>query len=236
MLLGSLFLGLGGLGFLAVRGTIRKNRYQSAVNKIDDPNEPEYYAQQFYNAFFEVEPFGWGTDVELIRETLQAIPHQAFFDQVKTAYLNLTKRTRHLLDDLRDELTVEEWNEIRQIIQLLPQNQREANQLQPGQYSTRHLEAWAIRIRSAANYETSFLWPFGTDEAAIYAVLRELPSLEAFCRLNQHYFQKYSKTVIQEILDELGGDDLARALTILKQKSDAKGKTYSQIAAQCQRQ
>ena len=232
IVLGALGIGAGtGLFFLG-RSIIRNAAFKSAVNKTDDIDNPENAAQRLINAFANDAPFGWGTDEVAIRETVRAIGHRKNWEAVKVAYKRLTKG-RNLMNDLDAELSRSEKREIDLILSSLPANSNEAAQLSNGLVTTRQLDTWAERIYQASIYESSYLWPWGTDEDAIYAVLHELPKAATICQLEQTYKRKYSIGVMQQIFNEMQGEELNRAIRIIKNKPDVNGKTLQQIFGAC---
>lgn len=223
---------LGTIGFLVTRRILRGFWFNVTVDKIDDPDKGAYYANPIYNAIHTDAPFGWGTDESLIRDTILEVPHRVIWERVKNAYESLAKkhgRTGTLMNDLRRDLTTDEFSEINAIIQMMPANQREADNRDPFAVTGQMLEQWAKRINAGAQYEN--LWFFGgTDEAAIYKVLEELPTLDAFCQLNREYPRHNDErlNLIEELIDELDSSELRKVYTILIDKPDA---TPSKIQA-----
>jgi hypothetical protein len=223
-------VGAGAL-FLLGRSLMRNAAFKSSINRTDDAESAENFAQRLINAFSNDSPFGWGTDEELVRNTIREVPHKKFWDDVKAAYKRLTKG-RNLMTDLDSELSRTEKREIDLILSSLPANASEARN--PLQVTPQRLDAWAERIRQAALYETSWVWPYGTDEEAIYAVLEELPLAQTACQLEFTYRRKFGKGLLQEITDEMEGEELDKVFRIIMQKPDAKGKTLNQLFASCQ--
>jgi hypothetical protein len=222
-----------GIGLFVVGKVVRNARYNKALAKTDDTADPAYFAQRILEAFNPDSPFGWGTDEVQLRKTIQAVPHRKFWDQVKVEYHKLS-RGRNLLRDLESELSRTEKREISLILSQLPKDAREAANHDPRQVTTAKLQAWAMRIKAAADYEYGPLWPYGTDEDAIYAVLDELPTAATLCALDRIYRRLYHKSVFRELTDELDSSELARVYRIIMNKPDAYGKSFHEIINLCQ--
>ncbi|MEM6271422.1 MAG: hypothetical protein AAF998_18445 [Bacteroidota bacterium] len=231
--IGAVVAGASGVLYLILRGVLKNQQYNRTVNASDDTGEPDWFANRIYDAFNPDTPFGWGTDEELVRDTISDVPHRKFWEQVKGKYFDLTKRTSHLMEDLEKEVSNHMKAEILAIIDSMPANQREANNRDPFQVTDRMLKNWAIRIKAGADYESTFFWPYGTDEEAIYKVLNELPNFAAFCMLNGKYFQLYGKSALTELSDEMSGEDLEKAYRILQSKEDAIGKSKLELVRIC---
>jgi hypothetical protein len=222
-------VGGGALLLLAV-SMLRNVAFRAAINDTDDTASAENFAQRLQNAFNPDTPFGWGTDEAMVRNTIKEVPHKKFWEDVKAAYKRLTKGG-NLMADLESELSRTEKREIDLILSALPANAAEARQ--PMLVTPQRLDAWAERVRQAALYESSWLTPWGTDEEAIYAVLDELPEARTACQLESAYRRKFGKGLLQELIDELDGEELANVYRIIMQKPDAKGKTLDQVFASC---
>lgn len=231
--LAGLGIALGaGIAFLVTRRIIRGFWFRKTVDEIDDKDNSAYFAQRLVNAMNPDSPFGWGTDEELVRDTIMDVPHQVMWRKVKDAYKRLEiGATGRLMDDLRGELSRQMFSEITAILDMLPANARDAKNRDPFAITDRMLNNWATRIKAGAEYE---YWPFGgTDEAAIYKVLEEVPSLEAFELLNERYrrFNTPRYSVMQELQDEMSGTDLQLAYDILNEKDDATASKLQQLIA-----
>ena len=224
--------GAGGL-FLLGRAILREMAQDRAMDRTDDGDSPESHAQRLIGAFNPDTPFGWGTDEALVRDTVRAVPHKAFWEDVKTAYRRLSKGG-NLMADMAGELSLEMMREINLIIDMLPKDRKEAESRDPRHVTAAQLEAWAERLKKAADYQASFLLPFGTDEQAIYAVLEELPYAKTACALDAVYRRRYGTGLLRMLTDEMAGSELNRAYQILISKPDAKGKTLTQALTLCQ--
>lgn len=229
---GGLVLLSGGVLYLVGRSIMRSASFNSTLNKTDDPNTPEYYAQRLYQGINPDSPFGLGTDKEIIRATISAIPHRKFWEQVKSAYRKMTKGG-NLMDDLAGDLSRTEKRDVDMILAVMPKDAKEAQNYDPSVVTPARLAAWATRINAASEHESSWLWPYGTDEEAVYAVLRELPSALAACQLDRTYQSMFGKGMFTELNDELDYSELQSAYGIIMQKPDARGKSFIQVIASC---
>lgn len=232
VLVGGIVALAGGAAFLILRSIARGAAEKRAMNQTDDPNSPANYAQRLYNAFNPDTPFGWGTDEELVRDTIRSIPHQKFWEKVKSSYRK-AYRGSNLMKDMQGELSRTMKQEIDLILEMLPANEKEAANRQEGEVNPKQLAAWAGRIRLASQHESSWIWPRGTDEAAIMAVFEELPLAETICPLDRTYRRLYNKSVLAELMDELDQSELQEVYQIILSKPDAKNRTLTQIALSC---
>lgn len=232
VLVGGIVALAGGATFLILRSIARGAAEKRALNQTDDPDSPANYAQRLYNAFNPDTPFGWGTDEELVRDTIRSIPHRKFWDKVKSSYRK-AYRGSNLMKDMQGELSRTMKQEIDLILEMLPANEKEAENRIQGQVSQKQLAAWAGRIRLASQHESSWIWPHGTDEEAIYSVLEELPRAEIICQLDRIYRRLYNKSVLAELMDELDQSELQKVYNIILSKPDAKNRTLTQIALSC---
>jgi hypothetical protein len=223
--------GTAGL-FLLGRRLYRDIGEDAALNRSDREDEPANYAQRLVNAFGNDMPLGLGTNEELVRDTVRAVPHLKFWEDVKDAYKRLT-RGGNLMADLTAELSTQMLREVNLILSGLPKDAREAANRDPDEVTAAMLRAWAERIKVACDYEASFAWPWGTDEAAIHAVLEEVPNAKVLCSIDKVYRAAYGKGLLAQLTEEMEGDDLARCVKIIMDKPDAKGKTLTQALALC---
>jgi hypothetical protein len=223
--------GAAGL-FLLARRLYRDVAEDRALNRSDGADGPESYAQRLINAFGNDMPFGLGTNEELVRDTIKAVPHEQFWNDVKRKYGDLS-RGGNLMGDLTAELSTQMLREVNLIIADMPKDAREAASRDPDEVTAARLRAWAERIKLACDYEASFAWPWGTDEAAIHSVLAEVPTAKALCSIDKVYRAAYGKGLLAQLTEEMEGEDLARCVQIIMNKPDAKGKTLIQALALC---
>lgn len=214
---------LGGVTFLVGRSIYRGIREKSSLNQSDDQEKAANFALRIRQAFFENGAFGWGTDEVLLRRTLTEIPDQIFWEKVKKAYHAQTKGSI-LLDDMRSELTPSEFDGMIAIVQSKPLRRGSAS----AGITMNMLTGWARRIKAASEAVNFWMFP-GTDEEAIYQVMREIPLARHLIDLDQIYRARYSKGLLVELTDELDQEELRTVYSIIKTKPDAKGKSITQI-------
>ena len=154
----------------------------------------------------------------MIRRTIiSAVPHVDFWKLVERDYRRLNPG-RNLTSDLESDLSRTEWDEIRSILAAKPLNQTEAQSRGPGWYDRGTLELWARRIKNACDYEQGWLWPYGTDEEAIYAVFEEIPSMKALEELDKVYKRLYGLGIPEQLVDELDSEERQKVMNIIKRK------------------
>jgi hypothetical protein len=223
----------GAIGlFLLGRKLYRDMAEDAALNRSDKEGEPESYAQRLINAFGNDMPLGLGTNEELVRDTIRAVPHLKFWEEVKAKYHSLT-RGRNLMGDMIEELSTQMLSEIKLILADLPKDARDAANRDPNEITAARLRSWADRIKAACDYEASFAWPWGTDESAIHAVLMDVPTAKALCSIDKVYRTAYGKGLLAQLTEEMEGEDLTRCVQIIMDKPDAKGKTLTQALNLC---
>jgi hypothetical protein len=87
---------------LAIRHFVGKQKSQNISRRALDEGDPANYASHFEDAIYT-----WkGTDEDLIFQTIQAIPSQAFYNRVEAAYKALTGA--ELMSDLKGDLSIED--------------------------------------------------------------------------------------------------------------------------------
>lgn len=193
----------------------RKGR---ARRDLERPGSPAQVAMRLRNAIRNDNALGIGTDEEMIRRTLiDMVPHLEFWRDVIKSYKDFEGHG-NLMDDLESDLSRTEWNEVQAILAQKPANGREAQNRPPGSYTQTDLLAWARRIKAASDYEAGWYWQWGTDEEAIYAVLRELPSQRAALELNETYKRTYGLSLVRQLEEELDSSERQKALNIIKSK------------------
>lgn len=209
---------LGLFGGFALAKWIKRERRHAVFDRMTEAGSPAWVAQQLDNGIHPDSPFGLGTDEELIRRTIiSAVPHLDFWKQVERDYGRLNPG-RNLNSDLESDLNRTEWDEIRSILAAKPRNQAEAQGRGASWYDERMLELWAKRIKNACDYEQGWLWPYGTDEEAIYAVFEEIPSMEALAELDKTYKRLYGLGLPEQLVDELDTDEKQNIMKIIKRK------------------
>lgn len=202
----------GGLLFLIGRKVYRNAVSNHEAGKGLDDSAPASTAKQLWLAMSND---GWfGTDEVMVRETLVNVPSKEFWNKVVKSYWK--QYNRNLVDDLQGELSSTEFAEMKEIISLKPRTDKEA--LSPAAtVSEAQLASWANRLHQAFNL-TYWIWPYGTDEEAVYQVLKEVPDRKTMTLLNQSYQRQFTNTLDYDLRDEMSGGDLDKALQIINSK------------------
>ena len=177
-----------------VQSKIQDIRANQAESGSFGKDKNDTWAKQFEMAFANNNWFDWGTDENLIRRTLIAIPSKNDFEKVKKSYTALTKGG-NLIARLTKELRTTEYNEMLAIMDSKPQKAKDAGAIIYDPYN------WAKRLYNAMSIYYGGVIP-GTDEDAIKAVFAEMPSQKAFKDTEQAYQIKYHAS----LADDLDGD------------------------------
>jgi hypothetical protein len=195
MIAGILAFGAAVGGYFFVRGQVRNSRASKMEKLSADETNPAFFAKRFRMAFINDNWFNAGTDEELVRKTMQAIPSLHFFNAVQDAYKAIYKG-RNLMEDLQNELTTTEFSEIMAILNAKPRN--------PNGVTNEHVKytQWAKRLKAAFDIKYGGIFP-GTDEDAIKAVFSELPTQKAFTDLSTVYQREYGNNLLNELKSEL---------------------------------
>ena len=201
---------LGGSFFIG-RRLVRKVRSDSEEKKTYEEGNEATMAKQLKMAFDNDMWFGWGTDEEAIRKTLQAVPSKEVFRKVINSYQKLYARS--LMKDMQDELTSTEYNEMLAIIAAKPDR---GNKLLAPVLSANQYLSWAKRLRAAFNITYG---PFpGTDEDAIKAVFMEIPTQAAFGQVALAYKKEYNDDLMKDLQSELEFYEIGPMLDIIAKK------------------
>ena len=201
---------LGGSFFIG-RRLVRKARSDSEEKKTYEEGNEATMAKQLKMAFDNDMWFGWGTDEEAIRKTLQAVPSKEVFRKVINSYQKLYARS--LMKDMQDELTSTEYNEMLAIIAAKPDR---GNKLLAPVLSANQYLSWAKRLRAAFNITYG---PFpGTDEDAIKAVFMEIPTQAAFGQVALAYKKEYNDDLMKDLQSELEFYEIGPMLDIIAKK------------------
>lgn len=113
----TMFLLAGGTGlgvFFGIRAVAKNFKKGIQERQALEPGNPAAFASQLKLAFENDSAFGWGTDEEAVFYILESIPNTATFKKVQRAYLDLYNT--NLSSDLKDELSLDEYNQVLQII------------------------------------------------------------------------------------------------------------------------
>jgi len=205
------FVVVGG-SFLLGRSLIRKAVSTSEEKKTFEQGNPAMYAQQIRMA---LENDGWpGKDLAALRSVVQAIPSLAEFKKVINSYQRLFNRS--LMMDLKKDLKTSEYNEMLAILAAKP---AKGNTAGPVQLTLTQYQSWAQRLKAAFD-KTYGIFP-GTDEAAIKAVFREIPTQTAFQRLGAVYKTMYGNDLDKDLRSELEFWEYPSYMKIITDKPNA---------------
>lgn len=202
------------VGLLLVGGAIfigRKLIRTSIANKEEerslDVNSASTYAKQIKMAFDN--DGWWGTDEEALRKVLRQIPTKAFYKEVAASYKKLYNSP--ITKDMQDELTSTEYEEMMMIVAAKPEKE--------GDPPTLNYLAWAKRIRAAVSVYYG-MFP-GTDEDAIKTVFLEIPTQDAFKKVQAAYVKEYGDTLMSDLEGDLSQDYIDEYMAIIKKKPTA---------------
>ncbi len=186
---------IGG-SFFIVRHIVRKARATAEEKKTFEEANPATYAKQIKMAFENDMPFGWGTNKEALRKTVQAIPSKEEFKKTINSYQKLY--TRSMMADMQDELTSSEYSEMLAIIGAKPDKGSSPIKIQstPLQFGE-----WAKRLKAA--FDITYWGIPGTDEQAIKAVFIEIPTQADFWQTATIYQKLYGNELVKDLKNEL---------------------------------
>ncbi|TSE03063.1 annexin [Aquimarina algiphila] len=108
--------GLGIGMFFAVRALVRKFKRNNRERHALQPGNPANFAIRLKMAFENDNAFGWGTDEEMVFNTIEQIPNASMMRKVERAYKDLYGN--NLSADLANELSTEEFAIAQEIINL----------------------------------------------------------------------------------------------------------------------
>jgi hypothetical protein len=135
---------------------------------------------------------GLGTDEEAIFSALSGRT-QAQLDQISIAYQNLTKKS--LSADLEDELSSDD---LKRLGLFSPSSEKKPEDL---------ADMVAIQLQKAMK-------GLGTDEVSIFSALNGRSQAE-LDEIKKAYLRLTKRDLVHDLSDELSGDDLDRALSLL---------------------
>lgn len=185
---------------------VRKANEKREQKKSLDEGTPATLAKQLKMAFDN--DGWWGTNVPLVRKTFQEIPSKDFYKKVEKSYSALT-RGNSLPKDLEEELTSTEYSEVLNILASKPEKTGGASQ--SGIYKN-----WAERLKAAFDYTVGVFE--ATDEDAINAVYREIPSQYAYAQVEDAYYRLYGTKLYDDLISELWDGDADELVNSIKQK------------------
>ena len=106
--------GLGAAAFLGIRALVNKFKKDIREGQALEEGNPANFAIRLVMAFENDNAFGWGTDEEVLFQTLEQVPTASMMRKVERAYRDL--EGRNLAADLASELTTEEFAIANEII------------------------------------------------------------------------------------------------------------------------
>ncbi len=199
------------VGLILVGGTIylgsklvRTGIANTEERKSLDTTSSSTYAKQLKMAFDN--DGWWGTDEEALRRILRSIPTKDFYKEVAGSYKKLYASP--LTKDMQDELTSTEYEEMMMIVASKPEKKGDA--------PTLNYLAWAKRIRSAVSVYYG-IFP-GTDEDAIKSVFLEIPTQDAYKKVQAAYVKEFGDTLLYDLEGDLSQDYIDEYLAIIKKK------------------
>ncbi len=201
---------IGGSFFIG-RNIIRNARATTEEKKTYEEGSPATYAKQIRMAFENDMWWGWGTDEEALRRTLQAIPSKDVMGKVINSYQKLYARS--MMADMQSELTTSEYNEMLAIIAAKPE--KGTAQVQ-GQSSPLQYQSWAKRLKGA--FDITYWMIPGTDEEAIKAVFLEMRTQTDFWQTAQVYQSLYGNDMIKDLQSELEFWEYGSMMDIIMKK------------------
>ncbi|MFZ5552496.1 MAG: hypothetical protein ACOZCO_05215 [Bacteroidota bacterium] len=205
VLYGALAVGVTGLTIWAVRKMVQEAVSNREETKTLEDGSSATIAKQIKMSFDN--DGWWGTDEEALRRALRSVQSKDDFDKVKKSYQKLYHRS--MLEDMADELTSTEYNEMLQIISAKPAKR--------GDKVVYNYDAWAKRLRSAMELYYMGMFP-GTDEEAIYAVFNEMPNATAWSKVKSAYTRIYGDDLYQDLIGEMWSSEIDELIAKVKKK------------------
>lgn len=205
VLYAALAVGVTGITIWGVRKMVREAVSNREENKTLEDGSSATIAKQIKMAFDN--DGWWGTDEEALRRALRSVQSKEDFGKVKKSYQKLYSRP--LLEDMADELTSSEYNEMLQIISAKPEKR--------GDKPIYNYDAWAKRLRSAMELYYMGMFP-GTDEDAIYAVFNELPNYTAYQKVKSAYYRIYGDDLYDDLIGEMWQSEIDGLIAKVKKK------------------
>lgn len=196
--------GVAGLVYLTSRFIKKKIAAKSDAKSFEE-GTPATTAKQIKMAFENDGYFG--TDTKALRAILIKVKNRKELEDIRKEYQR--QFNSQLYNDLKSELQSTEYNEMLQIMEGKPDK--------PGTPpNAKQFLAWAKRLKAAFDKMYSFI-P-GTDEAAILAVLNEIPTQQAFTETGKAYQREYKRDFIKDFKAELSTTDYYNFMKIITTK------------------
>lgn len=182
------------LAYLYAKKVVNDKRAKSEQSKSFGKDKHATWAKQLKQG---IDNDGWwGTDVPLIRRTMRDIPSKEDFAKVEASYKRMYKG-RSLIEDLTDDLTKQEYQEMMAI-----KNAKPAKAQGSEGKKIYDPKGWAKRIHAAVSYTWIGFMP-GTDEDAIKAVFQEFPNRQAFYSTAKEYRKLYGVSLWTDLDGDL---------------------------------
>lgn len=185
-------LGLGTALFFLGRHIYRKTVSNKEQNQSLTENTDSNFAKRLKMAFDN--DGWWGTDVEAVRRVFVEMQSKDVFVETIKSYKKLY--ARNLVEDLTDELTTSEYNEVQNILANKPQK---TGQQQVFDFET--AKRFAKRFKAAFDY--SIMGMPATDKGALIQVFAEIKSKQMFEGVKLAYKSLYGKSLESDLDDEL---------------------------------
>jgi len=209
LIAGGIVVGVGVLVIWLADKKVKQIRAGKEETKSFGGDKHATWAKQFKQGFDN--DGWWGTDVPLVRQTMRAIPSKEDFKKVQDSY-RILYQGANLIEDLSDELTKMEYEELLAIKNSKPEKSK-------GSAGVKIYDptGWAKRLHAAMNYTWIGFMP-GTDEEAIEAVFQEFPNQQAFYNTAAVYKRLYGVSVWTDLDGDLDWSLDWRALLHKKPK------------------
>ncbi len=172
-----------------------------AVQRVMSADQAGRIARQLLDAMDR-----WGTDEEAIYGALSG-RRRADLDAVIAAYQPIAMHGS-LDADLEDELTESELARARQLMSTATDDGAVAN-------AEEALEQRAVRARDVARQADEAMRDLGTDETQLINALTGRTPYEIM-EIAREYHDLTGKVLVDDVRDELSGDDLDQALGLLR--------------------
>lgn len=183
----------------------RKRQTDKEENQTLTEGSPATFAKQIKMAFDN--DGWWGTNTTALRTALQQVPSRQDWQNILQSYSKLYNA--NLLQDMASELQSSEYNEMLQIISAKPLKKG-------GPSAQSKYSAWAKRLKAAFDKVYGFI-P-GTDEAAVLAVIAELPTQHAFVLIGVEYKRLFGASLVDAMKAEGQDDEFPRWMQRILQK------------------
>lgn len=166
------------------------------------------WADQIHNAI-KNDGVWLGTDENALRKALIDIPSKQDYEKVEKSYKK--QFLSNMTEDIRGDLSTSEYEEMLAIIQSKPKKSRDAGAVIYDPIG------WAKRLNAAFNYRT-WGWFWGTDIEAVRAVVKEMPTQQAYLETAEVYLDEYGITLLTDIQGDLSSTEITEFNQLIKRK------------------